>query len=120
MLSISGIAYTGLHGKVLYPIVSSTAARSGMKIIRCCSFPTSLQFMCCQVLRKAIPSHLDVLTAVILPPGLKDFLKNNVQWLLQPFPSPGPVTIRKRTLSVDSDKDSPGQSKRSKDDITKE
>ena len=122
ILSFSlGIAYTGLQGKVLYPMVSSTAARSGMKIIRCCSFPTSLQFMCCQVLRKTIPSHLDVLSAVVLPPGLKEFLKNNVQWLLQPFPSSGPVTTktRKRTHS-DDDEDGPGPSKRSKYKLLKE
>lgn len=108
-----GIAYTGLQGKVLYPIVSSTAARSGMKIIRSCSFPTSLQFMCCQVLRKAIPSHLDVLSAVILPPGLKEFLKNNVQWLLQPFPPAGSVNTKTRKRahwSCEEDEEGPGPS----------
>ncbi|XP_052071353.1 SPRY domain-containing SOCS box protein 3-like [Mytilus californianus] len=116
-----GIAYTGLQGKILYPVVSSTAARSGMKIIRCCSFPTSLQFMCCQVLRKVIPSHLDVLTAVELPPGLKDFLKNNVQWLLQPFPSSaaGPLKSSKRTHS-EEDADGAGPSKRIKYKLLKE
>lgn len=114
---IVGIAFTGLQGKILYPIVSSTAARSGMRIIRCCSFPTSLQFMCCQALRRVIPSHLDVLSAVVLPPGLKDFLKNNVQWLLQPFPSciPSKQKTRKRTHSenVDAEEEA-GSSKRLK------
>ena len=42
--------------------------------------------MCCQALRKVIPSHLDVLNVIDLPPGLKDFLKNNIRWLLQPCP----------------------------------
>lgn len=112
-----GIAFTGLQGKMLYPVVSSTAARSGMRIIRCCSFPTSLQFMCCQALRRVIPSHLDVLSAVVLPPGLKDFLKNNVQWLLQQFPSciaakPAP---KKRTHSDTEDTgEEAGPSKRLK------
>lgn len=99
-----GVAYTGLHGKILYPIVSSTAARSGMKVIRSCSFPTSLQFMCCQVLRKVIPNHLDVLKVINLPPGFKNFLENNVSWLLQPCPSQMPPRdkglkrkLRKRT-----------------------
>ncbi|CAH1794817.1 unnamed protein product, partial [Owenia fusiformis] len=79
-----GIAYTGLQGKKLYPMLSSTAARSGMKMIRCCSFPTSLQFMSCQVLRKHISPPLDCISALKLPPGLQLFLANNLSWLLQP------------------------------------
>lgn len=83
---ISGIAYHGLQGKRLFPIVSSTAARSGMKVIKCRSFKTSLQFMCCQILRQVIPGHLDVLKVIDLPPGLREFLINNIYWLLQPCP----------------------------------
>ncbi|ESO83919.1 hypothetical protein LOTGIDRAFT_107918 [Lottia gigantea] len=79
-----GIAYTGLQGKVLYPMVSSTAARSGMKVITSRSFKTSLQFMCCQTLRRIIPHHLSVLDTVSLPPGLREFLYNNISWLLEP------------------------------------
>ena len=45
----TGVAYRGLKGKTLFPVVSSTAARSGMKVISCRSVRTSLQFMCCQV-----------------------------------------------------------------------
>ncbi|CAE1329768.1 SPSB3 [Acanthosepion pharaonis] len=78
-----GIAYRGLQGKSLYPVVSSTAARSGMKVVKCRSFPTSLQFACCQALRRYIPPHLDVLEVVDLPPGLRSFLQNKVSWLLQ-------------------------------------
>ena len=81
-----GIAYRGLQGKQLYPVVSSTAARSGMKVIKCRSFKTSLQFMCCQVLRTVIPRHLDVLKVIHMPPGLREFLENNMSWLLQPSP----------------------------------
>ncbi|GAB1602906.1 SPRY domain-containing SOCS box protein 3 [Argonauta hians] len=78
-----GIAYKGLQGKNLYPVVSSTAARSGMKVVRSQSFPTSLQFMCCQILRTHIPSHMNVLEVVDLPPGLRTFLHDKVGWLLQ-------------------------------------
>ena len=84
--SITGIAYRGLQGKTLFPVVSSTAARSGMKVIKCRSFKTSLQFMCCQILRQVIPRHLDVLKVIDLPPGLRGFLVNNMYWLLQPSP----------------------------------
>jgi len=31
-----------------------------------------------------IPAHLDVTTALSLPPGLHDFLVNNLDWLLRP------------------------------------
>ncbi|KAK3090883.1 hypothetical protein FSP39_015464, partial [Pinctada imbricata] len=109
-----GIAFRGLQGKTLFPVVSSTAARSGMKVICNSSFPTSLQFMCCQMLRKCIPRHLDVLKVVSLPPGLRDFLENNVRWLLQPCPPQGPPKEknRKRTLDHSKSDEGPGPSKR--------
>lgn len=50
----------GLRGKAIYPMACSTAARTGMRIIRSTSFPTSLQFMCCQVLRRCVPADQDV------------------------------------------------------------
>lgn len=81
-----GVAFRGLQGKTVYPMLSSTAARSGMKVIKCQSFTTSLQFMCCQVIRKLVPMHLDVLDAVPFPPGLRLFLQNNISWLLQSQP----------------------------------
>lgn len=98
-----GIAYRGLQGKSLYPVVSSTAARSGMKVVKCRSFPTSLQFTCCQALRRFIPPHLDVLKVIDLPPGLRSFLQNKVSWLLQARVSPvkkNPIpTGKKRSCS---------------------
>jgi len=81
---VLGIVFNGLRGKQLYPMVSSTAARTGMKLVKACSYATSLQFLCCCVLRKIIPPHLDVTAALSLPPGLHDFLLNNLDWLLRP------------------------------------
>ena len=81
---VAGIAYRGLAGKKVFPMVSSTAARTGMKLIRACSFTTSLQFLCCQVLRRLVPHHLDVTDALSMPPGLQAFLQNNLSWLLRP------------------------------------
>ncbi|CAG5117048.1 unnamed protein product [Candidula unifasciata] len=46
------------------------------------SFPSSLQFLCCQILRQVIPTHLSVLDALPMPPGLRIFLANNISWLL--------------------------------------
>jgi len=79
-----GPVFSGLRGKLLYPMVSSTAARTGMKLVKACSYATSLQFLCCCVLRRIVPPHLDVTAALRLPPGLHDFLINNLGWLLRP------------------------------------
>lgn len=79
---VTGIAYTGLQGKTLFPMVSSTAARSGMKVIRSRSFKSCLQFLCCVKLRECIPSDTCVLDVLDIPPGLKTFLMNNLDWLL--------------------------------------
>ncbi|XP_064624225.1 SPRY domain-containing SOCS box protein 3-like [Lineus longissimus] len=104
-----GVAFEGLAGKSLYPMVCSTAARSGMRLIRSWSFRTSLQHMCCSVLRKHLPMHQNVTDALLLPPGLKAFLKNNMAWLLWPNtggevrPEPKKVKIRQRSEDSDSD-----------------
>ena len=80
----TGVIFSGLRGKTLYPMISSTAARTGMKLVKACSYATSLEFLCCQVLRKMVPLHLDVTTALSLPPGLNNFfIVNNLLWLLR-------------------------------------
>ncbi|XP_032816969.2 SPRY domain-containing SOCS box protein 3 [Petromyzon marinus] len=77
-----GVAARGLQNKRLFPMVCSTAARSSMKVIRCRSAPTSLQFLCCLRLRQLIPAHSDALQVLPLPPGLRLFLRNNLGWIL--------------------------------------
>lgn len=118
-----GIAYRGLQGKTLFPVVSSTAARSGMKVIKCRSFKTSLQFMCCQILRQVIPGHLDVLKVIDMPPGLREFLDNNIYWLLHPCPleasdSGAEFSVRnrgtKRRYTSSDEEDGPSTSKQCK------
>ncbi|XP_046353158.2 SPRY domain-containing SOCS box protein 3-like [Haliotis rufescens] len=119
-----GVAFRGLQGKTLFPMVSSTAARSGMKVVTCRSFRTSLQFMCCQVLRRLIPNHLNVLEALTLPPGLCAFLENNMGWLLQSCfgPQCGPKGGQKRSrddMENDSEKEaSPPGVKRARVEAT--
>ncbi|XP_002736871.1 SPRY domain-containing SOCS box protein 3-like [Saccoglossus kowalevskii] len=78
----SGVAFKGLQGKKLYPVVCSTAARTGMKIVKTRSFPTTLQFLCCDAIRRYIPKDLKVLAVLELPPGLQSFLQDNLGWLL--------------------------------------
>ena len=82
-LLILGVAAEGLQGKPLFPMASSTACQSTMKLINAKSFPTSLQFLCCSALRRYIPDHLDVLGALPFPPGLRDFLDKQLHWLLR-------------------------------------
>lgn len=80
-----GIAHSSFRGRgQVYPIVCSTAARSAMRLITSRSFPSSLQYMCCVQIRKAIPPNKHVLDVVSLPPGLKRKLKTNLNWLLRP------------------------------------
>ncbi|XP_071946559.1 SPRY domain-containing SOCS box protein 3-like [Antedon mediterranea] len=77
-----GTAKNGLVGKSWYPMVCSTAARSSMRLVQAVSYPSSLQFMCCTVLRKNIPVEKNVLTALPFPPGLKNYLNDRLSWLL--------------------------------------
>ncbi|XP_076044661.1 SPRY domain-containing SOCS box protein 3 isoform X4 [Oratosquilla oratoria] len=88
--SYSGIAFMGLQHKELFPIVSSTSARSGMKLVSSCAFPVSLQFLCaeslCLKLRRKLRLRPEDLG---LPPGLRAFVENNYWWFLRaPLPDP--------------------------------
>lgn len=83
LLWYAGVATRNLLSKTWYPIVSSTAARSSMRLVNTKSFPSNLQFWCCQALRKAVPPEHNVLDVVPLPPGLKNFLEDNLSWLLR-------------------------------------
>jgi hypothetical protein len=65
--------------------------------------------MCCGVLRKHLPMDQNVTDALLLPPGLKAFLKNNMAWLL--WPNSGAeshqeskkIKIRQRSEDSDSE-----------------
>lgn len=63
-------------------MASSTAACSGMRIVHACCFPSSLQFLCAVKLREMVPDDKNVLDVIAVPPGLKQFLQNNLSWLL--------------------------------------
>lgn len=60
----------------------STAAKSSMKVIRSCSAPTSLLYLCCARLRQLLPDCIDMLDALPLPPGLRHLLLNKLGWVL--------------------------------------
>lgn len=67
-----GIAFTGLKNKVLYPMLSSTAAHSIMKLIFAHSEPYSLSLLSLK--------SLNVPSINSLPPGLKS-CSENCWWL---------------------------------------
>ncbi|CAL8266738.1 unnamed protein product [Gadus morhua 'NCC'] len=77
-----GVAATQLHNKRFYPMACSTAAKSSMKVIRSCSAPTSLQYLCCARLRRLLPGCSDTLDVLPLPPGLRQLLHNKLGWVL--------------------------------------
>ncbi|KAL2078449.1 hypothetical protein ACEWY4_026134 [Coilia grayii] len=77
-----GVAARQLQNKRLYPMVCSTAAKSSMKVIRSCSVPTSLQYLCCDRLRQLMPPSDDTLSVLPLPPGLRRLLRSRLGWVL--------------------------------------
>lgn len=77
-----GVAATDLQNKRFYPMACSTAAKSSMKVIRSCSAPTSLLYLCCARLRQLLPDCIDMLDALPLPPGLRHLLHNKLGWVL--------------------------------------
>lgn len=84
-----GTAFSGgLRGKKLYPMVCSTAARTSMRVARACSTPDSLQFACCQTLRRLVPAELKLTDVLPLPPGLRHSLDNNLDWFVRPCKPP--------------------------------
>jgi len=80
-----GIAFTGLQTRGdLYPVVSSTAARSVMQLVTTHSVRNSLQFDCMNILTRKFQHYYNV--EYLLPPGLKTFLKNNYGFLAREEP----------------------------------
>ena len=77
-----GVAVKDLQGKVLYPVVSSTAARTKMRLLRSSSTLFSLQYMCCATIGKVLP-NVEALKSLPLPPGVKRLLCNNLDWIIK-------------------------------------
>ena len=76
-----GIAFHDLRNKELYPMISSTAARTKMKLVKSTSIPTSLQYKCCVQIGKCL-SGLKDLKHLPLPPGLKRYINNHMAWVI--------------------------------------
>nr|XP_053646039.1 SPRY domain-containing SOCS box protein 3-like [Cherax quadricarinatus]XP_053646040.1 SPRY domain-containing SOCS box protein 3-like [Cherax quadricarinatus]XP_053646041.1 SPRY domain-containing SOCS box protein 3-like [Cherax quadricarinatus]XP_053646042.1 SPRY domain-containing SOCS box protein 3-like [Cherax quadricarinatus] len=79
-----GIAFSGLQNIELYPIVTSTSAHSGMKLVTSCTFSANLQFLASEVVFKHMREKMRVDPENLpLPPGLRSFVANNYWPLLR-------------------------------------
>lgn len=63
------VAWKGVPAEEMFPVVSSTAAKSEIKLITALSFPNNLQFECFKALSLILPKS-DLLN-VYIPPGLR-------------------------------------------------
>lgn len=87
-----GVAAKGLNGKPLYPVVSSTAARTKMRLQRSSSSSFSLQYLCCATIGKHLP-NVEALKSLPIPPGVKRHLCNELDWIFKVhLPSQGKST----------------------------
>ncbi len=89
-----GVAAQGLQGKVLYPIIASTAARTRMKLECSRSTVFSLQYQCVKEISKHF-NHTSSTAVDQLPlsKNLRNYLKEHICWLsllnnLPPTPGP--------------------------------
>ena len=77
-----GVAASNLTGKTLFPVVSSTAARTKMKLQRSSSMSFSLQYLCCATIGKCLP-NLKAVESLPIPPGLRRHLCNELDWVVK-------------------------------------
>ena len=78
-----GIAFDGLKNKDLYPIVASTSAHSGMKLITSCMLPHSLQLLSSEIIfNKYANCNLDTHPKNLpLPPGLQKVIQDYMPFI---------------------------------------
>uniref|UniRef100_A0A1I8G882 SOCS box domain-containing protein n=1 Tax=Macrostomum lignano TaxID=282301 RepID=A0A1I8G882_9PLAT len=79
-----GVAARAVSRRQCIRPCDSTAAKSGVKLIRALSLPITLQALSCRALRHLIPDRLCVTEALTLPPGLVSLLTNNLPYLIWP------------------------------------
>jgi len=119
---LQGLAFTGLQGLDLVPIVCSTAAKSEIKLVTARSFPNTLQFECFRRLSEKLPRS-DLLD-IHLPPGLRNFVLNNYWFLDLTGPNndfyydTSPVRVLTEALS--KSRKAPNRGAKNKRDYTEE
>ena len=91
ILYFTGTAFTSLQGRTLYPALSSTAAKSAMKVIYSSSFPSTLQLLCL----KSMSSNSEMIKMLKTVPYLKSQIENEYWWLTPPERSAGKFSGKK-------------------------
>jgi len=89
-----GVAFTNLRGKTVFPVICSTAAKSSLTLSTAQSLPSSLQFLAVRSLAHKLPGS--TLLSLLLPPGIRNFIRNNYWFFIdhssKPTPFYAPVT----------------------------
>lgn len=90
-----GVAFTNLRGKTVFPVICSTAAKSSLTLSTAQSLPSSLQFLAVRSLAHKLPGS--TLLSLLLPPGIRNFIRNNYWFFIDhsaslPTPFYAPVT----------------------------
>jgi len=89
-----GVAFTNLRGKTVFPVICSTAAKSSLTLSTARSLPSSLQFLAVRSLAHKLPGS--TLLSLLLPPGIRNFIRNNYWFFIdhssKPTPFYAPVT----------------------------
>jgi len=91
ILYFTGTAFTSLQGQTLYPALSSTAAKSAMKVIYSSSFPSTLQLLCL----KSMSSDSEMMKMLKTIPYIKSQIENEYWWLTPPEGSAGEFSGKK-------------------------
>lgn len=78
MFIISGIAFTGMKSYELYPMVSSTAAQSAVKLVCAVSEEPTLQMLCL----KFISKHKHIYKNYQNIPGLRRLYQRKYFWIV--------------------------------------
>lgn len=89
-----GVAFTNLRGKTVFPVICSTAAKSSLTLSTARSLPSSLQFLAVRSLAHKLPGS--TLLSLLLPPGIRNFIRNNYWFFIDhsslPTPFYAPMT----------------------------
>ena len=89
-----GVAFTNLRGKTVFPVICSTAAKSSLTLSTAQSLPSSLQFLAVRSLAHKLPGS--TLLSLLLPPGIRNFIRNNYWFFIDhsaSLPTPFYATV---------------------------
>ncbi|PNF20498.1 hypothetical protein B7P43_G06270 [Cryptotermes secundus] len=75
-----GVAFSSLGGQTLYPMLSSTAAKTALKVIYCSSLPSTLQLLSL----KSLSTDSEMMKILKAIPFLRSQIEREYWWLIPP------------------------------------